>query len=62
MGAVRLRAVDGHGLLQVYSGRDQLSEGEHGLPQLVMGPREVDRLLRALGQAQEVFRQFPRRR
>ena len=61
MGAVLLRVIQGKALLQVRSGRDELSQREQGLPQCPVGFQEESGVLRALGQAQELLRQLARR-
>ena len=49
MGAVLLRVIEGNALLQVRSGRAELSQLEQGAPQRPMGLQEEGRVLRPAG-------------
>jgi hypothetical protein len=61
MRAGLLRLVDAPPLRQVCAGSGQLSQGEQGLAERIMGLQEERRMLHALGQALARLSQRPRR-
>ena len=58
MGAVLLRVVQGHALLQVGTGRDQLAQPEQGISQGAVPLQEERRIVVPLRQGEEVFGQL----
>src|SRR5262245_3696417 len=61
MGAVLLRIIELHPLLQVWPGGSQLATREQGGPQSVVGLEQQVRVCEALGQAEELLPQRPPR-